>query len=574
MLLELSIKDFAIIEDVSISFDDGLSVLTGETGAGKSIIIDAIGLLIGGRGSVEFVRHGAKRAEIEGIFSLDRCEGVTNKLLELGVDPGEEDTLVLQRHITLQGKSVCRANGKLVTLAILREIGQSLVDIHGQHEHQHLMQTDKHLRLLDRFGGEKLLKAKQEYKDVYERFQKAKNQLKRLSENEQQTAQRLDLIQYQLQEIEQASLQLDEDDTLEKERAKLANSEKLYEQIQSSYNALYGDSKGLEWIFLALQNLEDVKHLDEGLTEIYNTLQNEYYMLEEATFSLREHLDTLEFDPERLHEIEGRLSEIHQLKRKYGSSVNEILEYASTIEEEVDTLEHRDHHIQKWQQEVQSASEDLYVEAQNVSKLRRQAAEKLQKAVQSELQALFMKDTVVEVHFQSLTPSDDDPYINGEKIHFNEDGFERVEFYVATNKGEPLKPLAKVASGGEISRLILAFKTVLSSFEGVTTLIFDEVDTGVSGRVSQAIAEKIQKMSADAQVLCITHLPQVAAMADTHLYISKQEEENRVVTNVRTLSVDEAVDELSRMISGVEITDLTKKHADELLQQANQIKQL
>ncbi|PYZ94363.1 DNA repair protein RecN [Salipaludibacillus keqinensis] len=574
MLMELTIRNFAIIDEVSVSFEEGLTVLTGETGAGKSIIIDAIGLLIGGRGSVDYVRHGSKRAEIQGLFSIDpnMSKELIRLLEDLGISLDEEETIVLRRDITTQGKSICRVNEKLTTLAVLREVGQLLVDIHGQHEHQKLLQTDKHLLFLDRFAESSLLKTRNEYDKLYQQFLKKREQLMQLSESEQQMAQRLDLIQYQFKELEEAELQPNEDEELYEERKKLANSEGLYRTVHGTYESLYGDGKGLEWVMAAMNQIEEAASMDQDLHKLQETIANCYYLLEESSFSLRDYYESIEFDPERLNTIEARLSEISQLKRKYGESVNDILEYASSIQEEMDMLKNREQRLVQWEQELEAVANDLFVEANHLTKLRKDQAKKLITSIQKQLNDLYMKDTVFDVEFDSKTVSDFSANQLMKTSPFRRSGIDHVSFMVATNKGEPLKPLAKVASGGEISRMILALKSILARHEGVTSLIFDEVDTGVSGRVAQAIAEKIQHISVGSQVLCITHLPQVAAMADTHLFISKDEKKGRTRTKVRPLTVDEKAEEISRMISGVEITDLTRQHATELLEQAQQMK--
>ncbi|QKS70971.1 DNA repair protein RecN [Paenalkalicoccus suaedae] len=574
MLLELSIRNFAIIDEVTISFDEGLTVLTGETGAGKSIIIDAIGQLIGGRGSVEFVRHGSKRAEIEGLFSIQesRSQELSRLLIDVGVKLDEEETIVLRREMTQQGKSVCRINGKLTTLAILRQVGQQLVDIHGQHEHQQLLQTEKHVMFLDRFAEDDLRESKAEYRAVYDKFLKKRQQLTQVSSDEKQMAQRLDLISYQFEEIKKAELVPNEDQELQEEKKRLDNSEGLYQNVHGAYDSLYGDGKGLEWVMAAMNQMEEAAELDPNLQQVLETITSNYYLLEEATYSLRDYYEAIEFDPDRLNTIEARLSEITQLKRKYGETVNAVIEYATSIEEELDTLTNREQRLEQWEKELESIANDLRIEGENLTAIRKRSSVKLQEAISQQLQDLYMKNTNFDVAIETR--------MNGElraedllkRNPFTPNGIDEIGFLVATNKGEPLKSLAKVASGGEISRMILALKSILSRHEGVTSLIFDEVDTGVSGRVAQAIAEKIHGLSIGSQVLCITHLPQVAAMADTHLFISKNEENDRTTTDVRPLTNKEQVEEISRMISGVEITELTRQHATELLDQARSSK--
>ncbi|MED3571702.1 DNA repair protein RecN [Cytobacillus praedii] len=560
MITELSIRNFAIIEALSISFDKGLTVLSGETGAGKSIIIDAIHLLVGGRGSAEFVRHGSEKAEIEGLFQLDDpnhpCFAKAN---EFGIEL-EDGMAILRRDISSNGKSVCRINGKLVTISTLREIGSTLIDIHGQHEHQELMDETMHLSLLDQFGGEKISSALNEYQYVYHAYEQKIKQLKNLSENDQQMAHRLDLIQFQLDEIRTADLKLNEDEELMEEKRKLSNFERVYDSLQSGYNGLQGEYKGLDWIGLVMGHIQNAAELDPSYKELAESVSNSFYQLEDAARTIRNEMDFLEYDPARLAEIEDRLNEINQLKRKYGKTAEEILEYASKIEEEIETLLNKETHIDQLEKEIASIRKDLLIEAEELSALRKISAQNLIKLIHKELKELYMEKTVFEVQFVKNTES------------FMKNGMDKGEFYLSTNPGEPLKPLSKIASGGELSRIMLALKSIFSKHQGVTSIIFDEVDTGVSGRVAQAIAEKIHKVAVNSQVLCISHLPQVAAMADTHLYIAKNIIEGRTKTTVKSLNESEKIKEIGRMISGVEITELTKEHAKELLQLAEQLK--
>jgi DNA repair protein RecN (Recombination protein N) len=560
LLAELSIKNFAIIEKVSISFEKGLTVLTGETGAGKSIIIDAIHLLTGGRGSAEFVRHGEDKAEIEGLFQIENPNHpVYGKALEFGIDI-EEGMVILRRDIFRSGKSVCRINGKLVTISILREVGATLVDIHGQHEHQELMDETRHLPLLDQFGAREIAASLQEYQQIFHRFEQTQSRLKALSENDRQMAHRLDLIQFQYDEIQKANLKLNEDEELLEEKRKLANFEKIYEAIQLSFSGLQGEQRGLDWIGLVMGHMENAASLDASYKELYEAVASSYYQLEDTARSLRNQLDILEYDPQRLNEIEDRLNEINQLKRKYGKTIPEILEYAAKIEEEIETIQNKETHITELEKELNSIKKDLRIEAKQLTELRHKWGEKLTGLIHKELKDLYMDKTVFEIHFET------------EQDHFSRNGADHVEFYISTNPGEPLKPLTKIASGGELSRIMLALKSIFSKHQGVTSIIFDEVDTGVSGRVAQAIAEKIYKVALDSQVLCISHLPQVAAMADTHLFISKMIKDGRTSTAVTALTEQEKIKEISRMISGVEITDLTKQHAEELLHLAAETK--
>ncbi|MCA1030676.1 DNA repair protein RecN [Bacillus timonensis] len=566
MLAELSIKNFAIIESLSISFEKGLTVLTGETGAGKSIIIDAVHLLVGGRGSSEFVRYGENRAEIEGLFLLDSEEHPCIKASrEFGIEISD-GMVVLRRDISNTGKSVCRINGKLVTISTLREIGRTIIDIHGQHEHQELMNEEHHLSLLDQFGGESIVKAVSEYQTIYKKYLELKQKILKLSNNEQEIAHRFDLIKFQLKEITSANLSPEEDENLTEERKKIANFEKIYEALQKSYDALSGEQKGIDWLGLAMSHTEDVAEIDSDLSAIHEQISSSYYLIEETAYKIRNQLDQLEFDPKRLDFIESRLNEINNLKRKYGHTVVEILEYASKIEEELDKIENRDFHMDQLTKSFQSIKEDLFLEAKNITLMRKKLAQNLITAIHKELRDLYMEKTLFDIVFTQSEIND----VND--IKFLTNGIDDVEFFISTNPGEPLKPLSKVASGGELSRVMLALKSIFSKHQGITSIIFDEVDTGVSGRVAQAIAEKIHKVSVGSQVLCISHLPQVAAMADTHLYISKVIKDGRTRTSVKPLKELEKINEIGRMISGTEITDLTKEHAKELLDLARKYK--
>lgn len=574
MLAELSIKNFAIIESLSVSFQKGLTVLTGETGAGKSIIIDAISLVVGGRGSTEFIRHGCNKAEIEGLFLLDDDKHpCISKSEELGIEI-TDGMVVLHREILTSGKSVCRINGKLVTLSILREIGRFLIDIHGQHEHQDLMNADRHLSLIDQFDEKTILPAIEEYKRVFNEYKKFKKQLKSLNENEQQMAHRLDLILFQLEEIKKANLIPNEEEKLVEEKLQLTNFEKIHKAVRNCYEALSAENRGLDSVGFVMNNLEDVSSLNDKLKATYENVANSFYLLEEATSSLRDQLDHLEFDPGRLDFIEGRLNEIRLLKKKYGQSIDDIIDYANKIEVEIDQIQNREVHLERVKSELREVQENLIVEAENLSNLRKLLANQLKQAIQKELQDLHMAKTIFDIQFSSLEAKRNEQAIilNGKSVEFFDDGIDRVEFFISPNPGEPLKPLSKIASGGELSRIMLALKSIFSQHQGVTSIIFDEVDTGVSGRVAQSMAEKIYKISNGSQVLCITHLPQVAAMADTHIYIAKQTNGDRTITSVNELTKQEKIKEVGRMISGSQITDLTKQHAKELLELAEKIK--
>ncbi|MGM9968283.1 DNA repair protein RecN [uncultured Rummeliibacillus sp.] len=555
MLKELSIKNFAIIEELTVEFLNGLTVLTGETGAGKSIIIDAVQLLAGGRGSQEFIRHGAKKAELEGLFTLSyENHPAYEKCEDAGIEI-EEGTLILRRDIYDSGKSICRVNGKLVPLSVLRDISSTLIDIHGQHESQELMDDKQHIHLLDQFAGEEIIPIKEQYEKQYEAYKTLKKELAAISVNEQQVAQKIDLYQFQIKEIDACKFQPNEEENLTEERRRLMNFNKIFECSNTAHEAILGESKGLDWIGQAMTQLEDVVLVDESFKEYSDAVSNAFYNLQEAAFGIKNILDDLEFDPERLNEVEHRLALIQSMKRKYGSTLKEILVYRAKIGEELESLLNRDENIQKNEQQLIELRSELLKTASKLTAIRKKVGERLSNAIMQQLCELYMEKAKFSVHFELLSEE-----------QFDHNGIDKIVFYIATNVGEPPKPLTKIASGGELSRVMLALKTIFSTTNGITSIIFDEVDTGVSGRVAQAIAEKIAAISIHSQVLCISHLPQVAAMADHHYHIQKQEDTNRTFTSLTEIFGDERIDEISRIMSGTEVTELTFKHAKELIE--------
>ncbi len=559
MLRELSIRNFAIIEDLTVSFSDGLTVLTGETGAGKSIIIDAVHLLAGGRGNSEFIRHGAKKAELGGLFQISSAaHPVYKKLEEAGIEI-EEDSIILRRDLNDSGKSVCRVNGKLVPLSVLRDIGASLIDIHGQHENQELMDEKQHIYLLDHFAEEQLAPILEKYSKQYNEYRALKKELATISIDEQLMAQRIDLYQFQMKELEDANLKLGEEDELLDERRRLMNFNKIFERSSAAYEAIQGETKGLDWIGTAMGALDDAATIDEQFKEASESVTTAFYALQDAAYQVKNVLDELEFDPARLNEVEQRLALFQNLKRKYGSTVEEMIAYYEKIKTELGELLNRDEILQVKERKVLEMEVVLSELAEELSHVRKEAANDLSEAIMAELRELHMEKAKFIVNFDAL------PY-------FDVNGKDQVVFYISTNVGEPPKSLPKIASGGELSRMMLALKTIFSSSNGVTSIIFDEVDTGVSGRVAQAIAEKIAAISVNSQVLCISHLPQVAAMADHHYFIKKEVEHDRTFTSLAEIDTHARIEEVSRMMSGAEITELTLQHATELLKMANERK--
>lgn len=562
MLNEIAIHNFAIIEHLEVPFDEGLTVLTGETGAGKSIIIDAVQLLAGGRGSQEFIRHGAKKAELEGMFTVEAEDHpVFEKMREFGID-AEDGSIILRRDINSNGKTTCRVNGKLVTIATLREIGSQLIDIHGQHDNQELMQEKRHIHLLDQFAGQPLAEAHANYMDVFNRYSRLKKKLAATSQNEQQIAQRIDLYSFQLQEIDAASLRIDEEEELEEEKLKLQHFNRLFERLHTAYESISGDNHALDWVGSAMSDLEDAASIDKQLAAHAETVSTSFYALQDTAHEIKSLIDEMEFDPLRLDEVENRLAMLNALKRKYGKTIEDIVIYREKIADELDQLLNRDERIHAEEEKLEQLKKDLEVEANELSMIRREAAVRLEEAIMTQLTELHMAKSTFHVSIERKNAG-----------NFDASGFDDIAFLISTNVGEPLKPLVRIASGGELSRIMLALKTIFSKHQGITSIIFDEVDTGVSGRVAQAIADKIAMIATHSQVLCISHLPQVAAMADHHFFISKDVKGNRTTTAVTEIVDLDRTKELSRMLSGAEITALTLQHAEELLTMAEERKE-
>ncbi len=563
MLRELVIRHFAIIEEVHLQFDYGFHVLTGETGAGKSILIDALGLIIGGRASTDFVRHGEGKAEIEAVFELEQDHPARPSLLEWGFDNEDLDQIIVRREISAAGKSNCRINGRIVTLSLLKKIGHFLIDISGQHEHQSLLHSDKHLDWLDHFGGKDLLRLRKEYERIFEAYEELNRQLEQLRENQRDLARRLDLLRFQANEIESAALVPGEDEELEQERNRLSNAEKLMMHSAQAYESLNGEQGGLTLIQETISHLEQIVEVDKSLQNILELAQTAYYQLEEVSHEIAGYKDEFDFDSERLYEVEERLHLIRLLKRKYGDHIGEILAYGEQVEKELHVLENHEQTEAELVHKMERLQKQLEKLAHELTQKRKKAAIQLKARVEMELNDLNMGSTVFHVAFL---------HEPNQKPRFYYHGKDKIEFQIAPNPGEPLKPLARIASGGELSRLMLALKCIFAEVDQVHTLIFDEIDTGVSGRTAQAIAEKIAFLSRKYQVLSVTHLPQVACMADCHLYISKEVLQAKTRTRVEKLDWDGRTMELARMLGGVEVTSTTRNHAREMLRLAEEVK--
>ena len=551
MLLEISIKNFAIIEAISLNFEKGMTVLTGETGAGKSIIIDAMNMMLGARATTDVIRHGAPKAEIEGLFSIENSLPLQEIFDEQGIDLGDE--IIIRREILQNGRSVSRVNGQMVNLSVLRAIGQHLVDIHGQHDQEELMRPQLHIQMLDEFGDTDFLELKQSYQTNFDAYRQMRKQLLEVKKNQEEHKARIEMLEFQMAEIESASLQPGEDLKLNQERDKLLNHKNIADTLTNAYTMLDNEEfSSLANVRSAMNDMESLEEYDAEYREISTSLSESYYVLEDVAKRLEDIIEDLDFDGNRLMQIESRLDLIHAITRKYGGNVDDVLLYFAKITEEYNLLTGNNLSSEDMEAELKQLEVSLVDLASKLASARHNLAQQLEIEIQQELKDLYMDKARFQVQFT--------------KGKFSREGNESVEFYISTNPGEDFKPLVKVASGGELSRLMLAIKSAFSRKEGKTSIVFDEVDTGVSGRVAQAIAQKIHKIGQNGQVLAISHLPQVIAIADYQFFIEKISNEHSTVSTVRLLTVDERVEEVAKMLAGENVTEAALSQARELLQ--------
>ena len=551
MLLEISIKNFAIIEAISLNFEKGMTVLTGETGAGKSIIIDAMNMMLGARATTDVIRHGAPKAEIEGLFSVENSHALQMIFDEQGIELGDE--IIIRREILQNGRSVSRVNGQMVNLSVLRSIGQYLVDIHGQHDQEELMRPQLHIHMLDGFGDTDFLELKQAYQTNFDAYRKMRKQLLEIKKNQEEHKARIEMLEFQMAEIESASLQPGEDLKLNQERDKLLNHKNIADTLTNAYTMLDNEEfSSLANVRSAMNDMESIEEYDVEYREISTSLSESYYVLEDVTKRLEDIIEDLDFDGNRLMQIESRLDLIHAITRKYGGNVDDVLMYFAKITEEYNLLTGNNLSSEDMEAEHKQLEVSLVNLASKLASARHNLAQQLEIEIQQELKDLYMDKARFQVQFT--------------KGKFTREGNESVEFYISTNPGEAFKPLVKVASGGELSRLMLAIKSAFSRKEGKTSIVFDEVDTGVSGRVAQAIAQKIHKIGQHGQVLAISHLPQVIAIADYQFFIEKISNDHSTVSTVRLLTVEERVEEVAKMLAGENVTEAALSQARELLQ--------
>jgi len=575
MLQELSISNFAIIDQLRLSFSSGMNVFTGETGAGKSIIIDAVSALLGARLSGETViRAGADRAVVEGIFALSPEEAALIKptLAELGLDEGD-DELILSRELNRSGRNVCRVNGRAVTVAVLEEIGQRLIDIHGQGEHLSLLRVREHLGYLDRYAG--LAEERARLAETVGELRRVRQALQECLRDERELARRMDLLQFQVGEIEAARLDPAEEEQLLQQRTLLANAERLLELANSSYALLNGGEQQrravLDLLGTALHDLTQLEKLDPTAAPHRQAVEDALYQLEDVARALRVYRDGIEYNPARLEQVEERLSLIQGLKRKYGDTVAEVLRFGEKARAELEAISHNEERVAELRVQEEALLRRAGEQAARLSAARREAAARLERAVEEQLAELKMEGARFVVAMER-TEDPAGPEIDGRRWALDASGVDRVEFLIAPNPGEPPKPLAKIASGGEASRLMLALKSVLSQADSVPTLIFDEIDAGISGRVGTLVGRKLWNLARDHQVLCVTHLPQIASLADCHMSVSKRVVDERSVTQVRPLDESERVQELANLLGG-DHGSASVLNAEELLAQGREWKQ-
>jgi len=571
LLRELHIENFALIQDLTVMFGDGLNILTGETGAGKSIIIDALNQVLGDRASAEMVRTGDTKAVISAVLEVN--EQAAQRLRELGLGD-QEDTVILQREIYNTGKSQARINGRPVNVSVMKELGSLLVEIHGQHEHQALLDESSHLDLVDAFGGQEVLAVREEYRQVWTELNRYQQELAGLHGDQRERERLLDLLQYQVDEIEAAALREDEEEQLAAEHKLLLNARKLVEICRHSYHALYEQDDGgsvVEIIARITNELNAFRDLDTALEQSCTQLEESLYALEDVARQLRNFAEAFAFNPQRLAEVEQRLDLINNLKRKYADTIPGILAWQREKMAEIEAIKNSEARHAQLLQLIDEARARAGQLAEKLSILRQKAGAELAAAIEAELAYLHMPNTRFQVD-NSFSEDEQGLPVGGKLLKAHGAGVDNMRFLLSPNPGEPLKPLSRIASGGELSRIMLAILNVLARLRPAATMVFDEIDAGIGGRAAQAVAEKLASVSERCQVICVSHLPQITSMADNHLYIYKEVEGGRTVTRVVRLDMEGRVRELARMLGGAEVTDATLRHAREMLSLASKIK--
>ncbi len=567
MLRNLVVNDYALIDHLAVDFDPGLNVITGETGAGKSIVIDALTLVLGNRGNKTNIRQGKNKMTVQGLFDISEQKSLIEKCLEYGI-PMEDGQLILIREMDDRGRNICRANGLIITVAQLKTIGDELIDIHGQHEHQSLFKRENHRRLLDAFGGEKSRKYREQTAAYASDIKRIQDLITELETNERELEREKETLQFEINEIEAAALIIGEDEELEAEKRILENRERLFSHTSQAYELLKGENSEqnpiLDALSLLVESLAEIVKIDSSFQDKLESVNGILSEAENLSFEIRSYLEDMEYSLGDLDEIETRLSVIARLKRKYGHDITEILTYAEEISIRLKSLLNRDESLQSYYQELSGFQDKYYTISNNLYQLRLKTAGALKTALEKELGELAMEKVQVEI----LVAHDSDRVAaHGQDI---------VEFLISVNPGQAPKPLGKVASGGEISRIMLSLKSIFGGLDAIETMVFDEIDTGISGRTAQVVAEKIEALSVTPprgrQIICITHLPQIAAMSDRHFMVEKRTQNDGVEVSFIPLDEKGKKEELSRMLGGAEVTQKTWEHAQEMLELSQKIK--
>lgn len=549
MLYNLDIKNVAVIENISFEPGSGMTVLTGETGAGKSIIIDSVNLILGARVNKSLLRYGSDKAVVSAMFSVN--EKIRNLLEENGIDT-EDDSFIINREITADGRNIARINGCMVQLSLLRDLSHLLIDIHGQHDNQALLTPSRHIDFLDSYAGNDKIIV--EYKNLYYKLKDCENELNKLSQNEQERLSKIDLLEYQINELSKANLVLGEEEELEDESLLISNAEKITENCNDAYELLYESQYSVyDNISNALSKLSVISEYDGSLTQLYERLNDALYAVEDISHELRDFLSKTEFDPKRLDEVSSRLDLIKKLKRKYGGNIESCIAFLKNAEEELNSLQNSDERRELLSEEIKKLYSDLSAVGEKLTDTRKKAAKKLSEKIEKNLHELDMEKAQFYVEIEKSK-------------EYTGKGFDNVEFMFSANPGQPMKPLASIASGGELSRVMLAMKTVLADSDNVDTLIFDEIDTGVSGSAASKIAKKLSFLGNSKQVICISHQPQLAAESKNHFKITKTISKNITRTEIKKLNKEERVAELARIIDGNDITETSILHAREMLE--------
>jgi DNA repair protein RecN (Recombination protein N) len=580
MLKSLTIRNYALIESVEIEFESGLNILTGETGAGKSIIIDALSLILGDRTSSDVVRKGSDKTVVEGLFGMADNTKVKTLLSQNEIEI--QDDLILRREVSVKGQSRCFVNDTPVTLAVLKEMGDHLVDLHGQHEHQSLLRPETHIGLLDEFGSLDTLV--DEYRESYDRLSVLCKEFRALSLKEKELREKRDLYEFQIKEIDAMDPRAGEEGDLENELRILENSEKLYDATSQLYQSLYeGESAQqssetssgtsvYDLLLKARNQLEDLSEIDTSFEDIKNECASAAAIVGELTKFIQSYNSKIEFNPERLEQIRERLGQLTLLKKKYGGSLDAVIGHREKIGKEFAMAENFENEIRKLTESMELERKTCSAAAQRLSAKRRELVGKISKSVCSELAKLGIANAQFDVKIDNHILEKADNKTNGVYVKLGRDlyeampsGIDFVEFYLSTNAGEDVKPLAKVASGGEISRIMLALKTILAKADRLPLLVFDEIDVGISGRIAQAVGKSMKNLSEFHQVIAITHLPQIAGFADCHFAVEKSESKNRTSSTIRKLKEEERVREVARLLSGEEVTETSMNGARELL---------